>query len=106
MDTLLHHGQIIPTFTLPDSAGRPVRRPVYRGLKHLVLVFLPSTEDKSGLTYLRALADRYELMRGASATVLAVVRGEGDAAQAVKTELDLPFPLLIDAGGSVATRFM
>ena len=32
--------------------------------------------------------------------------GEGTSARAFKTKLDLPFPLLIDADGDVAARFM
>jgi peroxiredoxin len=106
MESLVQPGQIIPTFTLPDSEGRPLRRTIYRGQKHLVLVFLPSPEDQSGRVYLQALADSYGVVRAASATVLAVVRGGGTSARAFKTELDLPFPLLLDADGGVAARFM
>jgi len=106
MEPMLQPGQVIPTFTLPDSEGRPVRRTIYRGQKHLVLVFLPSTEDQGGRAYLQALADTYQLVRGASAAVLAVVRGAETSAQAFKREIELPFPLLLDADGDVAARFL
>src|SRR5262245_13623152 len=106
MEPMLRPGQIIPTFTLPDSEGRPLRRTIYRGQKHLVLVFLPSIEDHGGRAYLQALADTYRVVRDASAAVLAVVRGVEVSAQAFKREIDLPFPLLLDADGHVAAQFL
>jgi peroxiredoxin len=106
MEPMLRPGQIIPTFTLPDSEGRPLRRTIYRGQKHLVLVFLSSIEDHGGRAYLQALADTYRVVRDASAAVLAIVRGVEVSAQAFKREIDLPFPLLLDADGHVAAQFL
>jgi peroxiredoxin len=56
MDSILRRGQVVPTFTLPDTAGTPVRRTAYRDKKNLVLAFLPDAEDDGARAYLSALA--------------------------------------------------
>jgi peroxiredoxin len=101
VEPILQTGQIIPTFTLPNMQGRPIRRTDYRGQRHLVLVFLPSIEDQGANAYLRALADGHQAIRGAGAEVLAIVRGV-----AASASVDLPFPVLLDANGAVTARFV
>ena len=106
MESILKRGQVVPTFTLPDTEGRMVRRTAYRGKKHLVLAFLPSAEDDGTRTYLRALADGYTAMQTAGGDVLAVLRGEAAAIAEAKHDLELPFALLVDADGAVTARFL
>src|SRR5258706_7627024 len=100
MESILRRGQVVPTFTLPDSDGVPVRRTAYRDKRNLVLAFLPSAEDDGARAYLRALADSYAAVRAETGEVLAILRGDQSAADKIKRDLELPFPVLADAGGT------
>jgi tetratricopeptide (TPR) repeat protein len=106
MESILRPGQVVPTFTLPDTAGAPVRRTAYRDKQNLVLVFLPSAEDDGARAYLRALAEGYAAFRAETGEALAIVRGDGAAIAAAQRELALPFPLLHDADGAATARFL
>lgn len=106
MESILRRGQVVPTFTLPDTDDRPVRRTAYRGKQHLVLVFLPDAEDEGARSYLRALADGHHSIGAASGEVLAILRGDPAAAAEARRDLELPFPLLVDADGAVTARFL
>ena len=106
MESILRRGQVIPTFTLPDTAGAPVRRTAYRDKKNLVLVFLPDAEDDGARAYLRALAQGYESLRAETGEVLAILRGGRSALADAQRELALPFPLLHDADGATSARFL
>ena len=106
MESLLQPGQVVPTFTLPDTAGTPVRRTAYRDKRNLVLVFLPSAEVEGARAYLRTLAQGYDSLRAETGEVLAILRGDGAAIADARRELALPFPLLHDADGAATARFM
>jgi peroxiredoxin len=106
MESILKRGQVVPTFTLPDTSGAPVRRSAYRDKKNLVLVFLPSAEDDAGRAYLRALADAYPAIQAETGEVLAILRGDGTDIAAARHDLELAFPLLVDADGSATARFL
>ena len=106
MEPILRCGEVVPSFTLPDTAGQVVRRAQYRGRQHLALVFLPSAQDAEARAYLRALADEYLALRDAGGTALVILQGDADEARVARAELDLPFRLLIDAEGVTAARFM
>ncbi|MFL5802658.1 MAG: redoxin domain-containing protein [Roseiflexaceae bacterium] len=106
MESILRRGQVVPTFTLPDSDGMPVRRTAYRDKRNLVLAFLPSAEDDGARAYLRALADSYAAVRAETGEVLMILRGDQSAAHKIKRDLELPFPVLADAGGTATARFL
>jgi peroxiredoxin len=106
MESILRRGRVVPTFTLPDTAGAPVRRTTYRDKKNLVLVFLPSAEDDGARAYLRALAQGYEALRAETGEVLAILRGDRAALAEARRELALPYPLLHDADGAATARFL
>ena len=106
MESILRRGQVIPTFTLPDTAGAPVRRTAYRDKQNLVLAFLPDAADEGTRAYLRALAVDYASLRAETGEVLAILRGAGAAISEAQRELALPFPLLHDADGAVSARFL
>lgn len=103
MEAILQPGQIVPSFTLPDAQGRPVRRNDYRGKRHVALVFLPSGADYGAWAYLRALTASYAAFAAAGSEVLAVLREDTTAAWGVSKP---PFPILIDANGKTAARFL
>jgi peroxiredoxin len=106
MESILRRGQVVPTFTLPDTAGTSVRRTAYRDKKNLVLAFLPDAEDDGARAYLRALAQGYAALRAETGEVLAILRGDRAAVADARRELALPFPLLHDADGAVTARFL
>ena len=106
MDSILRRGQVVPTFTLPDTAGTPVRRTAYRDKKNLVLAFLPDAEDDGARAYLSALAQGYAALRAETGEVLAILRGDRAAVADAQRDLALPFPLLYDADGAVTARFL
>jgi peroxiredoxin len=106
METLLKRGQVVPSFTLPDTTEQPIRRSAYRGKQHLVLVFLPRAHDDASRAYLRALADARPALLAASGEVLAIIRDDVPTTAATKHDLELQFPLLSDADGAVTQRFL
>jgi peroxiredoxin len=106
IETILRRGEVVPSFTLPDAEGRPVRRTQYRGRRHLVLVFMPSAADEGARAYLRALGDEYAAIRETGGEVLAILQADVAGARAAKGEIELPFPVLSDADGKTAARFM
>jgi peroxiredoxin len=106
MESILRRGQVVPTFTLPDTTGTPVRRTAYRDKKNLALAFLPDAKDDGARAYLRALAQSYEALRAETGEVLAILRGDQAAIADARRELALPFPLLHDADSAVTARFL
>jgi peroxiredoxin len=106
MESILRRGQVVPTFTLPNTEGAPIRRTAYRGTKNLVLAFLPGAEDEGVRAYLRALADAYPNIQAETGEVLAIVRDTEAAIAEARHELRLPFPLLADADGAATARFL
>ncbi|HET9220966.1 MAG TPA: redoxin domain-containing protein [Roseiflexaceae bacterium] len=106
MESILRRGEVVPTFTLPDTAGAPVRRTAYRDKKNLVLAFLPDAEDDGARAYLRTLAQGYAALRAETGEVLAILRSDRAAVADAQRELALPFPLLHDADGAITARFL
>ncbi|HEU4326606.1 MAG TPA: redoxin domain-containing protein [Roseiflexaceae bacterium] len=106
IEPFLKRGQLVPNFTLPDSQGEPLRRSIYRGRQHLALVFLPNASDPAAHDYLRGLAARHAEIRAAAAEVLVILPAAPAELAWLRHELGLPFPLLSDANGETATRFL
>lgn len=106
MEALLRPGQLVPNFTLLTSQGEPLRRTIYRGRKHLVLVFLPAAADEAGRAYLRALGDRYADIRAAAGEVLAILPASPAELAELRGDLALPFPLLSDPDRATGARFL
>ncbi len=102
METALKRGEVVPNFTLPNTAGEPVRRSAYRGKQHLVLLFMRTVEEDSARAYLQAMANTCAAIQAASGDVLAVFRDSREMLAEAKKELALPFQLLADDG--TATR--
>lgn len=106
MDPILQRGQVVPTFALPDIQGQIVRRTVYRGMKHLVLIFLPSLGGSAAQEYLDALADSYALVRAACGEVLVIVNHCSSQEVPDQLNLNVPVRVLYDAEGSTTRRFI
>ena len=92
-------GQMLPAFSLPSSDGAVIHLSDFRQHKDLILVFLSGKD--SDLALLRGLARDDDLFAEQDAQVIAVVRGGPARAVKIKRQLNLPYPLLIDADGRV-----
>jgi peroxiredoxin len=98
-DAILQRGTTLPCWQLPEASGRMVRYGDFRGRRNLV-VFLghpPGCEACEGM--LRELAAGYGELIAEEAEVLAILQVNQEEAAGLKARLDLPFPLLTDAGG-------
>lgn len=101
----LEVGKPAPNFTLPSTAGDSITRSAYRARKHLILLFVPVV-DLPTREYLEALRDCYDEIRAADGEVLVVVADPGASADGLRAALDVPFPLLLDAEGAAARKFL
>lgn len=102
---LLSVGDSAPDFTAPLSDGGTVRLSSYVGHKRVILVFYPGDNTPGCTAQLCALRDDWDSFVGADTVVFginpaAVARHAGFA-----NRYHLPFPLVIDAGGKIATAY-
>lgn len=105
VETALKRGEVVPNFTLPNTAGEMVRRSAYRGKQHLILLFMPATEEETARAYLQSIANAYSAIKAASGDVLALFRDSMETLAEVKETLALPFQLLSD-DGTAMLRFV
>lgn len=97
--------QPAPGFTLSSHQGQIVRREDYRQRAPLVLYFGHGASCQACLAGLGRLVGRYAEMREHEAEVLALLAEGITGVQAVAQALAVPFPLLADARGEVATAY-
>jgi peroxiredoxin Q/BCP len=97
-------GQAAPDFTLPDQHGKRHGLADYRG-QWVVLYFYPK-DDTPGCTQ-EACHFRDDLHRltAQGAQVLGISVDDSDSHAAFAKKYHLPFPLLADHDGAVATRY-
>ena len=93
-----------PDFTLPDIKGRPIRLQDFKG-KLVVLNFWAFWCDtwKDEMPHLKALAARQDEL----GFRLIAISVDGKRLQEFlkRTKGDVPFPVLLDAGGGVSARY-
>jgi|HigsolmetaAR201D_1030396.scaffolds.fasta_scaffold04284_7 peroxiredoxin len=104
MESLVRHGQIAPSFTLPSGKGTPIRRTAYRAKRNLVLIVVPHSSDASMREYMQAMAEGYTSLQSERAEVLVILGDTEAAASALQAEL--PFPVLADVDGRVIRQFL
>ena len=97
-------GQVAPSFTLPDVKGHPVRLRDFKG-KPVVLNFWAFWCDtwKEEMPHLKVLAAQQEEM--GFRLVAISVDGKRLPEFLNRTKGDVPFPVLLDAGGSVSAHY-
>ncbi|HZT41989.1 MAG TPA: TlpA disulfide reductase family protein [Chthonomonadaceae bacterium] len=97
-------GQVAPEFTLPDIKGHPVRLQDFKG-KPVVLNFWAFWCDtwKDEMPHLKALAARQDEL----GFRLVAISVDGKRLQEFlnRTKGEVPFPVLLDAGGGVSARY-
>jgi peroxiredoxin Q/BCP len=97
-------GMIAPDFALPDDAGNPVRLSALRG-KYVVLVFYPGDSTPGCTRQLCQLRDSWENARARGVEVFGVNPQSAASHAGFRRHHKLPFPLLVDSGRTVASRY-
>lgn len=98
-------GQQLPDFELIASDARPVRAGSYRHERNLVLACVARCSSDACRHFLNDLARDYPRLVQAQAEVLVVLQGGRAAAEALRRQLGLPFPVLADTDGLVHRMF-
>lgn len=97
-------GSPAPEFQLQDGDGRMRQLADWRG-RWLVLYFYPKDDTPGCTAEAIAFRDRLAELAALKADVAGVSLDDGRSHQAFADKLRLPFPLLSDAGGTVAQRY-
>lgn len=96
-------GAPVPDFAAPNQDGKVVKLSELKGRP--VLVYFYPKDDTPGCTKQAcALRDRFEKFLKAGVVILGVSRQDAASHRAFRAKHRLPFDLLTDADGSVATR--
>lgn len=102
---LLTEGATAPDFTLTSESGDTVTLSKLLEESAVILVFYPGDNTPVCTKQLCELRDSYIDLGQSGATVLAINPADGDSHSEFKTEHNLPFPLLIDEGLTVASKY-
>lgn len=97
-------GQSAPEFELPDQDGKTRKLAEWRG-KWLVLYFYPKNDTPGCTTEACNFRDDWLLLQELDAAVVGISVDTSASHAAFAQKHKLPFPLLADAQGEVATRY-
>ncbi|MEK9951170.1 MAG: peroxiredoxin [Curvibacter sp.] len=100
----LEPGQAAPDFELPDQDGKKRRLADWRG-QWLVLYFYPKNDTPGCTTEACNFRDDWLILQELGAAVVGVSVDSSASHAAFAQKYKLPFPLLADAQGEVATRY-
>jgi peroxiredoxin Q/BCP len=100
----LETGQAAPDFVLPDQDGKTRKLADWRG-KWLVLYFYPKNDTPGCTTEACNFRDDWLLLQELGAAVVGVSVDTSAAHAAFAQKYKLPFPLLADAKGEVASSY-
>lgn len=98
-------GNLIPAFELPRAGGGRVRVRGYRGRRSLAIYFLHGVGCGPCRDLIAAIVPRYGDFALASAEPLVIVPDSLEAAELLRAELSLPFPVLADHDGNARRRY-
>lgn len=97
-------GDVAPDFSLPDAQGHPVQLSSLRG-QRIVLYFYPRDNTPGCTKEACGFRDGYPDFQARNAIVLGISTDDAKSHQKFTTRLQLPFRLLTDAEGQVATAY-
>lgn len=100
----LNIGDPAPDFSLLDSNGNTVNLSDLQG-NYVVLYFYPRDNTPGCTKEACAFRDAYDQFQAKDAVVLGVSTDDAKSHDKFITKFNLPFPLLIDAGGKVAEAY-
>ncbi|UPM44987.1 thioredoxin-dependent thiol peroxidase [Halocatena salina] len=101
---MLDAGQKAPAFTLPNHEGETVRLSDYDG-QHVVLYFYPQADTPGCTREACSFRDAWHRFEEQEVTVIGVSDDSLEDIKAFKEKYDLPFELLSDEDGEVATAY-
>ena len=101
---ILKVGDDAPTFTLPDSLGNQVSLNDYKG-KWVVLYFYPKDDTPGCTTEACHFRDDFKSLEAIGAKVIGVSIDDSFSHKKFAEKYNLPFPLLSDVSGEVASRY-
>lgn len=102
---LLAVGSEAPDFRLSDESGRAVQLSSFRGKQPIVLVFYPMDETPVCRGQLCEVRDHWDAFTERGAVVLGINPGGTASHLKFKQRHNFPFPLLVDEGKKVASRY-
>ena len=100
----LNIGDPAPDFSLPDAEGAVVQLADLKG-KRVVLYFYPRDNTPGCTKEACGFRDAYDEYQGKDIVVLGVSTDDAKAHAKFIKKYELPFPLLIDEEGQVATTY-
>ena len=101
---MLDAGDTAPDFELPDQDGQPVSLSAYEG-QRIVLYFYPRADTPGCTTEACGFRDEWAAFEDRDVAVLGVSDDPVEDLAAFAAEYDLPFRLLSDEDGSVASAY-
>jgi len=103
-DITLNTGNPAPEFSLTDQNGKLRRLVDYRG-RWVVLYFYPKDETPGCIKEACRFRDDHLAFGKLGTDILGVSVDNQDSHVAFSRKYGLPFPLLVDTGGKVATQY-
>lgn len=100
----LKSGDDAPTFTLPDNQGRQVSLSEFKG-KWVVLYFYPKDDTPGCTTEACHFRDDFKLLEKLGAQVVGMSIDDSFSHKKFADKYNLPFPLLSDSSGEVASLY-
>jgi len=100
----LKPGDAAPDFSLPDGSGNTVSLSALQG-KWVVLYFYPRDNTPGCTKEACSFRDAYPNFQSQDVVVLGVSTDDAKAHTKFSTKFNLPFPLLTDADGQMATTY-
>lgn len=100
----LQIGDSAPDFSLPDGEGNLVNLKDLRG-KWVVLYFYPRDNTPGCTKEACGFRDAYPDYQNQNVVVLGVSTDDAKSHTKFSTKFNLPFPLLTDEGGQMATQY-
>ena len=104
MAITLEAGDKAPAFTLKDQDGTTHSLKDYAG-QTVVLYFYPKDDTPGCTKEACSFRDNFGAIEEAGAVVLGVSADDASSHQKFRAKYDLPFPLLVDEGAKVATKY-
>jgi peroxiredoxin Q/BCP len=101
---MLETGQSAPDFELPDQSGEPVSLSAFEG-QTVVLYFYPKARTPGCTTEAQSFRDNWAAFEDAGIQVLGISTDPPEELEAFKQAEELPFPLLSDVDGEVASAY-
>jgi len=101
---ILKIGDDAPSFTLPDSQGNQINSNDFKG-KWIVLYFYPKDDTPGCTAEACHFRDDLKLLESLGAKVIGISIDDSFSHKKFAEKYNLPFPLLSDASGEVASRY-